>query len=72
MATFFKILLFFFIAYFIINWLRGLISPSPSGQKKEKDVRIFKNKEVEKSRMDVQDAETIEFEEIKNPREHQM
>lgn len=68
MGTFFKFLLFFFLAYFIFSWLRRLIMPSPQKRQNEKDVRVFKSKDVEKSKVDVQDAETIDFEEIKDPR----
>lgn len=68
MGTFFKFLLFFFLAYVILTWLRNLLMPSPQKRQNEKEVRIFKSKDVEKPKVDVQDAETIEFEEIKEPR----
>lgn len=68
MGAFFKFLLFFLLAYFIFSWVRSLIVPSPQKRQNEKEVRIFKSKDVEKPRVDVQDAETIDFEEIKDPR----
>lgn len=68
MGAFFKFLLFFFLAYFIFSWVRSLMMPSPQKRQNEKEVRIFKSKDVEKPRVDVQDAETIDFEEIKDPR----
>ncbi|MDG4951421.1 hypothetical protein NLM59_10860 [Weeksellaceae bacterium KMM 9724] len=42
--------------------------PSQQKRQNEKEVRIFKSKDVEKPKVDVQDAETIDFEEIKDPR----
>ena len=72
MAFFFKILLFFFIVYFLFNWLQKMFNVTSQHKENQKDVRIFKDKELEKPSLDMHDAETVDFEEIKNPREKQM
>jgi len=72
MGTFFKILLFFFIAYFLYSWIRGIFFVASQKSENNKGVKIFKSKEVEKPTMDMADAETIDFEEIKEPKENRM
>ena len=66
MSGLLKWVLFIIIAYYIYNWFIG--SSSKSKQRKtaqeDKEVRVFKTKETEKPKYNI-DAETVEYEEIK-------
>ena len=68
MGTFLKILLVFFIFYFLFSWIRKIFMPSSKNPKQQPNVRIFKKGEIEKSSMDMHDAETLDFEEIESPK----
>lgn len=63
MSLLLKAVLAFIIIYFIYNWFSKTLAPAPKPEK-EKDVKVFKTKEVEKSKYNVE-AETVEYEEIK-------
>ncbi|MGV4461018.1 hypothetical protein ACQ1Q5_05730 [Ornithobacterium rhinotracheale] len=59
-----KLVLLGVILYFIYDYYRKTIKKSSSRRRNEdRDVRIFKTKEVEKSKYNV-DAETVDYEEI--------
>ena len=56
----------------LFTWIRRILFGVARKKEMKKDVRIFKSKNVEKSQLDIQDAETVDFEEIKDPRENQI
>ncbi|MXV38944.1 hypothetical protein GO491_09710 [Flavobacteriaceae bacterium Ap0902] len=66
MSAVIKILLFAIILYFILSWIRSLIRPTRPKSDMQSNVRIFKQGDVEKSSMQIRDAETVEYEEIEN------
>ena len=72
MGTFFKFLLFCFIFYMLFTWIRRILFGVARKKEMKKEVRLFKSKNVEKSQLDIQDAETVDFEEIKDPRDNQI
>lgn len=65
MTPILKLVLIGVILYFIYDYYRKAIRKSSFNKTKneERDVRIFKTKEVEKSKYNV-DAETVDYEEI--------
>ncbi|MRI64154.1 hypothetical protein EDM00_09155 [Ornithobacterium rhinotracheale] len=64
MTPILKLVLLGVILYFIYDYYRKTIKKSSSRRRNEdRDVRIFKTKEVEKSKYNV-DAETVDYEEI--------
>ncbi|MDO5655996.1 MAG: hypothetical protein Q4G27_07655 [Flavobacteriaceae bacterium] len=65
MGQLIEIILIAIIAYFIFNWIRKIFMLSNPRNQRQPGVRIFKKGEIEKSTVDVSDAETVEYEEIK-------
>ncbi|MRJ09019.1 hypothetical protein EDL99_09125 [Ornithobacterium rhinotracheale] len=64
MTPILKLVLLGVILYFMYDYYRKTIKKSSSRRRNEdRDVRIFKTKEVEKSKYNV-DAETVDYEEI--------
>lgn len=66
---FIKILLFVVILYFLYSWTKDAFIPNRKEKKKQPGVRIFKKGKIEESQMDMSDAETIDFEEIKESKD---
>ena len=66
MSAIFKILFFALILYFLYSWIRQASVPNQQNKPNQPGVRIFRKGKIEESKMDVTDAETIEFEEIKD------
>lgn len=66
MSGLLKLVLFIIIAYYIYSWFIGPSSKSKQRKtaQEDKDVRVFKTKETEKPKYNI-DAETVEYEEIK-------
>lgn len=66
MSFFFKALVFFMVLYFFYGLIKDLFIPKkPNDKQKKGGIRIFKKGEVEKPKYDL-DAETIEYEEVKD------
>lgn len=65
----FKILFFVILIYFLFSMVRSAFLPRKKEKPKQSGVRIFKKGKIEESKMDMSDAETIEFEEIKEPKD---
>lgn len=65
MGSFLKILLFILILYFIFSWVRRVFAPHRPNAQKQAGVRIFKKGDIEKPSLDMTEAETVDFEEIK-------
>ncbi|CAI9429991.1 DUF4834 domain-containing protein [Candidatus Ornithobacterium hominis] len=63
MGSFFKILILFLVLYLIYSWILKIFKPLKKEKKSNKEVRIFKTKNVEDSKYEVE-AETVEYEEI--------
>lgn len=63
MGAFFKILILFLVLYLIYSWILKIFKPLKKEEKSGKEVRIFKTKNVEDSKYEVE-AETVEYEEI--------
>lgn len=63
MGSFFKILILFLVLYLIYSWISKFFKPLKKEEKSGKEVRIFKTKNVEDSKYEVE-AETVEYEEI--------
>ena len=66
MSAIFKILFFALILYFLYSWIRQAFVPNQQNKPNQPGVRIFRKGKIEESKMDMTDAETIEFEEIKD------
>ncbi|QAR30618.1 hypothetical protein EQP59_04255 [Ornithobacterium rhinotracheale] len=65
MTPILKLVLLGVIVYFVYDYFRKITgsSSSRSSRKQDREVRIFKTKEVEKPKYNV-NAETVDFEEI--------
>lgn len=63
MGSFIKIIILFLVFYFIYSWVLKFFKPLKKEKKSDKQVRIFKTKNVEDSKYEVE-AETVEYEEI--------
>ncbi|MBV7441031.1 hypothetical protein KRX57_06325 [Weeksellaceae bacterium TAE3-ERU29] len=67
MSALLKWVLFIIIIYYIYNWF---ISPSKkykqqnTATRDDKEVKVFKTKEIEKPKYEIE-AETVEYEEVK-------
>lgn len=64
MSGLLKIVLLIIIIYYIYQWLKPKSFNSKENNLSEKEVKILKTKEIEKSKYNIE-AETVEFEEIK-------
>lgn len=69
MSVFFKILLFTILFYLLFSMVKNAFLPRKKERPKQQGVRIFKKGKIEEPKMDTSDAETIEYEEIKEPKD---
>lgn len=61
----FKILIIILVLYILYSWFKEIINPK---EKIDKEVRIFKTKNIEKPKFEI-DAETVDYEEIPKDKE---
>lgn len=66
MSSLIRFLLIAIILYFIITWIRSMFQPKKRKFDNQPNVKIFKKGDIEKSRVHIKDAETVEYEEIEN------
>lgn len=65
MSSVIKILLFTIIFYYFFKWLGSMFKPQQKqNNNNDSGVRIFKTGNVEKPKVQIKDAETVDFEEL--------